>query len=488
LNLPTLTFEEFGIMPHRTEDTPQTRVDKTRLTATVLSSARPVTDWPELDPSLLEDGRPVLPSFPFDVLPQPWREWVADAASGADAPSDYVVQALLAAVAGLAGSGVRVWVKQTWSEPLVLWQALVGAASTGKTPALETVGRPLATVEKLLQRNASGAEGPAQDQRACPEQGRRACPEQGRRVVVDNAAPAALLRSVKARPAGVLLWRDEAGDWLKSLAPETRDDEPYGRLIDAWSARGNLAVSIVGSLHPDRLPTALQAAGGGLVARFLFAWPGRVAGHPPGEDKPSREDEAVTMLHRIAGVVGSPERPLALAFDEPARKSLDVGLAQMAEASQGAEGLEMAWLGKGKGTVVRLAAVLALLEWSRNPNPPRPPDTVSSDQVVSATRLWQGYFLPHARAVLDRGAPSDLERQARRVARWLKAGGEKRANVTRQEVRIQALGKTVTADRTDGVLGRLWAMGYVRPAARTSLPQGGRPSQRWEVNPALATT
>ena len=105
--------------------------------------------WPEIEPSLLEDGRPALPSFPLDVLPRPWRDWVADTAHGAGAPDYYVAQAVLAAVAGVCGAGVAAQVTPSWSEPLVLWQALVGAPATGKTPALDAIRRPLAIVEQM---------------------------------------------------------------------------------------------------------------------------------------------------------------------------------------------------------------------------------------------------------------------------------------------------------------------------------------------------
>jgi hypothetical protein len=77
--------------------------------------------WSEIEPSLLEDGRPLVPSFPLDVLPPPWRDWVVDTAHGAGAPDDYVAQALLSAVAGLCGAGVRAQVTSAWSKPLVLW-------------------------------------------------------------------------------------------------------------------------------------------------------------------------------------------------------------------------------------------------------------------------------------------------------------------------------------------------------------------------------
>lgn len=67
-----------------------------------------------------------MPPFPIDLIPLPWRDWTADRARGAGAPVDYAVQALLAAVSGVCGAGVEVQITPEWSEPLVLWQALVG--------------------------------------------------------------------------------------------------------------------------------------------------------------------------------------------------------------------------------------------------------------------------------------------------------------------------------------------------------------------------
>src|SRR5262249_11194818 len=63
------------------------------------------------------------------------------------APLDYVVQSLLAAVAALWGAGVLVRVTPAWSEPLVLWQALVGPSSSGKSPALESVRALMGALE-----------------------------------------------------------------------------------------------------------------------------------------------------------------------------------------------------------------------------------------------------------------------------------------------------------------------------------------------------
>ena len=230
-------------MQHQTDDAPRTEsTEEPRRGSTRPASAGAPAGWPVLDPSLLEDGRPVVPAFPLDALPQPWREWVSDTACGAGAPIDYVVQAVLGAVAGLCGAGVKACVTQSWSEPLVLWQALVGAPSAGKTPALDAIGRPLATVEKLLQRDGS------------PERSRGASSE--RRVVVCDAALAALTRSVADRPPGVLLWRDEPTPWLYALARETRHDRPRGPFIDVWSAADNLTVSSATANEVHRIRNA----------------------------------------------------------------------------------------------------------------------------------------------------------------------------------------------------------------------------------------
>jgi Protein of unknown function (DUF3987) len=484
--MPADTHEQrIGNMPHQTDDAPQTgSADESGHGSAKPTFAGAPAGWPTPDSSLLEDGRPVVPAFPLDALPQPWREWVSGTACGAGAPVDYVAQAVLGAVAGLCGAAVKACVTQSWSEPLVLWQALVGAPSAGKTPALDAIGRPLATVEKLLQRDSGAGAGPAQAV-AGPVQGGKACPEQGRRVVVHDAALAALTRSVAARPPGVLLWRDEPTPWLYALARETSHGRPRGPFVDAWSAGSVLPVSVLCSLHPDGLVEALEGTPDGWAARFLFAWPGPPAQRGLSAGTPPREDEAVTMLHRIGVVIGTPERPLTLAFDGEAVKSVEHFLAWLQEEIRGTEGAEAAWLGKGRGTVVRLAAILALLDWSRHAAMARPPGTVRADHAQAATRLWRDYFRPHGRAVLDRCAPSDFERQVRRVVRWLKKAGA-RAETTREEVRRQALGKTVNAGQTGLVLRRLWGAGVLRPAAHDPLSQGGCPPQRWEINPGGA--
>ena len=166
--------------------------------------------------------------------------------------------------------------------------------------------------------------------------------------------------------------------------------------------------------------------------------------------------------------------------------ALDGFLAALHDDQRRAEGLQAAWLGKGRGLVPRLAGVLHLLEWSaaRAADPTVAVGEIGRDTVERAIALWSGYFRPHARAFFDHAAPSDLEARARRVVRWLQTCGAE--EVSREDVRRTALGQTVNANEADRVLARLTEGGVLRSIApgRPS-PRGGRPALRWQVNPGL---
>ena len=363
-----------------------------RQLAAAKAAAPPPPPWPAIEASLLEEeGRPRLPVFPLQVFPGQWREWVKDAAHWAGSSEDYIAQALLASVAGLCGQGVSARITEAWSEPVILWQALVGGPSSGKTPALDWLRRPLGTVERMMARDA-GAPAAGENLQAWRER----CPK----VVVSDASLPALEKAVAKRRQGVLLWRDEPTAWLAGLGRKTRRDESRrGAFLETWGAVGfpwsrdrsvaGTAVSIVGSLDPERLEAALEGTGDGLAARFLYVWPGPAPYRSLRTLKPTREDEAVNALQRIAKAAGLPEVPLVMAFEDKAVEIFDRCLEGLHGETLRAQGLMAGWLGKGRGTVARLAAVLALLDWTANrPNNAPPPTVIRQQHLLDAWALW----------------------------------------------------------------------------------------------------
>ena len=148
------------------------------------SSAR---DWDEIDTALLEETRLPVPAFPLDLLPPFWRAWVADTARSTGAAADYVVQSLLAAVSGLGGAGVGVRIGPRWCEPLILWQALVGPPSSGKSPAIAPMRELLSTLDAET----------GDDKRV---------------TALSEASLSAVADAVAANACGVVLWRDDSAE------------------------------------------------------------------------------------------------------------------------------------------------------------------------------------------------------------------------------------------------------------------------------------
>ncbi|SEP09901.1 Protein of unknown function [Rhodospirillales bacterium URHD0017] len=313
--------------------------------------------------------------------------------------------------------------------------------------------------------------------------------EEMQAIVVDDAQVHRIDEVAAANARGGLLWRDEAGDWFTCLKAE--DDRRRRLWLQSWSAGSSApasvaesaAVSILGAVQPEQLGRLFQDAED-LAARTLYAWPHQppfrsVVGSPSPDD-----GEALSRLRRIARKVGTLRDPLMLLVDERGLVALDGFMANLHAALREAEGLEEAWLGKGRGTVVRLAGILELLDWSATGSS-SPPGHIGRERIEGAVALWEGYFRPHATGLFMRTAPTTTEVHARRAARWLRSKGM--TCVTREQVRRDGLSRTVNASDTDQVLYRLRSANILR-----QMPDGwraqGRPTNIWEVNPALAHT
>lgn len=406
----------------------------------------PAGGWGEFDTSFLDDTRPAVPPFPVEVLPSIWLDWVRDTARAAGAPTDYVALSLITMVAGVCGGGVRVQVAPGWSEPLAVWQMLLGAPSSGKSPAIASLQALLTSLP--CERSSEAADPPAADETVLGL---------GEVVIASNAS-------------STLLWCDDSADWLARLAAAPASAR--NQLLRAWSSTG--PSSLLVSQPPEQLGH-LAKLGTEITSRLLFSWPQMAPYSSLIGRKPAADDMARAELRRVMKVAGTVEVPTILTLDDEATSVLDAFLATLHAGALDAEGLDQAWQGKGRGTIVRLIGCLAMLEGTPGP--------VRTGTVQQAIALWRDYLLPHARVVLQLAAPDDLDQKARQVVRWLKARAL--PTVSREAIRCEALGRSINASRTDQVLYRLQAAGIVNQAAFATPSHGGRPPNRWDINPRL---
>jgi hypothetical protein len=467
-----------------------------------------VFTWDEPDLLLLEPDRGPVPEPPLDTLPREWREWILAASAAAGAPAGFVLLGLFAAAAGACGAGVCVRIGPRWLERLVLWAMMVAAPSSGKSPALEATRHLLAEIDRQhrdqnlrKQTEYAAARAAAALLKHASKRPAGSTPQPGPepkkpshlQLIIGNTTIEALAAALEANPRGLLAIHDELSSLLSNLERYSGGtDRPL--YIEAWAAarwiinRRHLekpieipraAVSILGGIQPEKLRGILEGEDDdGLVARFLFVWPDAPRHIPLFERLGGNDAWAAAAMHRIWLVAGSPTTPLTLDLDPHAFNETDRRLVEMARRE---EGFRAGFVGKGRGTITRLAGILTLLEWATSSDA-TPPTVVSRTALDGAIKLWEQYFLPHAAAVFRVGGRGRQELRLRKVALYLR--NNRLYRFRRETIRVHALGRTLDAPDIDPILRDLEGRGLIRPVPRaTSGP--GRPPLEWEANPQL---
>ena len=232
-------------------------------------------------------------------------------------------------------------------------------------------------------------------------------------------------------------------------------------------------------MQPEKLREFLDGeADDGLAARFLSVWPDPPPRVSLWERRGGDDTWAAGAIERIWAAVGTPERPLVLNLDPHAFDPIDARLVELARRE---EGFMAGFAGKGRGTIARLAGILTLLEWATTPSSPLP-TTVSTTALAGATRLWEEFFQPHARAIFRVGGRGQRELRLRKVALYLR--DNKLHTFRRDTIRVKALGRTLDAPDVDPILRHLEQRGLIRSVQRTT-GGPGRPPAEWEVNPRI---
>jgi hypothetical protein len=105
-------------------------------------SIKPAFAWPVVRAhddiaQPIELAQQLLRPFPTDLLPEPLRSFIAEAADSLDSDPSFVALPALAAVASAIGSSRCIRLKKDWREPAIIWTATVGESGTLKTPAIK---------------------------------------------------------------------------------------------------------------------------------------------------------------------------------------------------------------------------------------------------------------------------------------------------------------------------------------------------------------
>jgi hypothetical protein len=485
--------------------------------------------WSDPDLAYGGSGRSKPVPFPIDLLPSSWAGWCQDHATARSVPVDYVVAGLLASSSALIGNARWCSATPEWKEPSILWSAIVGSPSAGKSPALDPVlsavrrieqegieaSRPAreaqeeaaklaAAKHKEWERQVKDALQKGEKPPSLPPDAIEPDPVPLPRLVVGDTTPERLCSVLRDNPKGLLMHRDEIAGWLGSFGRYSSDGGGERALwLEAYGGRPHtidrqkdpepiiiprLSIAVLGGIQPDKLSLVTGGADDGFAARFLCYWPDPVAGfrlHRQAVDG-TLQFIALQRLHGLALVQNDTDtlQPGYVPLSDAAAAEFERFVVEVKQRAKEATGLMAGALGKAPGHLLRLALVLEYLAWSEVMLAPEP-TSIGEIAMLAAIGLVDGYFLPMAQRVFGEAAIAEDERRAQELARWILRHRPKQFNA--RQVR-----RTIGGDLRDSKSMKqaceiLTQAGWIRPIAKETGGAGGRSPLDYEVNPILFT-
>jgi hypothetical protein len=441
--------------------------------------------WGEPDLGVLRLQRRDPPTLPLEVFGPAWRDWIAEAASAAACPPDYVAAPLLATASALIGNARWPQATPGWSEPPFLWLCTVGDSGNGKSPGSDCLMRDVLPVverkmiadfpERLRLWRAAQEYDRALEEKwksevrdaqkrglapplpPAPTAGHE--PESPRLRQHDTTIEKIASLLCHAAEKGLLVTRDEIAGWIEGMT--TYNDAGRQFWLEAYGGRPfrverqklaepiivpRLGVAVSGGIQPDKVADLMRGPDDGLLARFLWLWPDPVP-FDIGHRRPGAS-WAVGALDRLRELElqpgeqpGDPTRPIMVPLDEPAVPlMLSFGREMQAGQRFAASRMRSA-LGKARGQVLRLSIGLEFLWWCGENSMAAPPSRISAEAFTAAARLVRDYFVPMAERTYGDAAATEVERDGSTLANWIARARPEEVHVRtlQREVRLPGL-------------------------------------------------
>jgi phage/plasmid primase-like uncharacterized protein len=483
-------------------------------------------DWPSPDMTLLRPERGEPPVCPLeDILGEKWASWVRVAADAKGAPVDYVLAALLSVVSSLIGNARWVTPWSGWAEPPILWAMIIGQPSANKSPALDAVVGPLRRIQQECAERDELAYGAWCERSEVAKIALAAWKQQCKKVIkggevlpdkpseadpgpephivrlfVNDVTIERLVELVSLQPRGILSMRDELAGLLGNMTRYSNGGTDQPAWLEAYGGRpyrtermsrtayaAYFSVSVLGGIQPDKLSSLLLGADDdGMLARFMPVWPTPAPIKRP--DTAPDEDFAVNAFRRLHGiemVLDEEERPRPcfIPFNEDARELL-TELRQWAREQEAHEhGLLVSFIGKCPGFAIRLALVLAYLEWAADKSSTPPPTEITADHFGRACHFVTEYLLPMARRAYAEAAVPPEERAAQALARLIH--DEPLAEFSLRDIIRRERQWLRSKSEVEPALEVLMDAGWIRKEDRKPGPKGGRPTTIYRANPGI---
>lgn len=244
--------------------------------------------------------------FPIHCLPDAIGDFIAAASKAIGCNPAFIALPILANLARAIGNSRVIRLRRTWTEPAIIWAAIVGKSGTHKTPALLAAlkfieRREAKSITDFAQKQMDYQQALAQYERDIQAWKRSKSTEPPPwkpeepvcvRYRTTDATVEAIFSLLAGQYDGLILVRDELAGWLTSFNQyKAGKGGDKGQWLSFWSAApatmdrktgdrrmihvNRASVSLLGGIQPGVLRRAIaqEHMEEGLCARLLFCMP-----------------------------------------------------------------------------------------------------------------------------------------------------------------------------------------------------------------------
>ncbi len=471
-----------------------------------------------IEPESLDSELPLTTKFipfPTQLFPTPISTYIREGAAALGCNEALIAVPLLSALASAIGNSARVLLKQSWSEPAIIWTCVVAPSGTLKSPALELALRPvrerqrqaMANLEQqmaeyerelLLYERDIAAWKKAKSDDLPPEKPVEPIAD---RFWLDDSTIEATAALLAQQPRGLVMVRDEMASWLLGFDKYTQGrGGDVARWLECFGGRPLLVdrkgtttktiyvakanVSITGTTQPETLRKCLgqQHRENGLAARLLMTYPPRRAKRWSERDiSPGLMEQVNEVFDRLyslplrEGKHGELEPQIISLSTDAKSRWIEFFNEHAKEQISLDSDLCRTWA-KLEGYAARLGLVIHLTRWASADETVGHFNELDSESIEAGIQLsrWFGFEAMRIHELL---VETDAEADLRKLLEWISAqGGEVSARDVQRGYR-----PLKGAGRAEAALEDLARRGFGRWQDILPTAEGGRPTRVFRI-------
>jgi hypothetical protein len=446
---------------------------------------------------------PEFQPFPVESLPQPVQQFVTAQANSLNCDMSAVALPVLSVLASAIGGTRRIELKRGWSEPAILWTALVNEGPSPHEAIIDAAVLPLQARQAVAEQQRQELLPKYRQKLANHRYNERRYPSANlppaepiaeRSLTVDWSLPS-LSRLLSRQSRGLLVCPQELDGWLKRTSGAGERAAIQRQCwLDLYGGRSvtiegrttatltPAAVSLTGTLSADLFTQKFAKQGGAceLTSRLLIASPEARPQCWTDEEMDQATEEGfagvIKKLFALPEVVSGAPRTGCVTLSAEARNHIDMFMTDLGLRQAQIDEALSHWTAHLTAQAARLALVIHLSRWAAGEDlDPLQCDATSMQHGIALAR-WFAY---EAQRVLKKVSLTAERRDLQQLYEWIRR--HPAGSVTIRDVCRSNSRKYPTAQCAMAAMTKLKDSGLCQWCHTTPGPKGGRPTHRMEV-------